>query len=303
MSPVVRAPLVWVLLLVACLTAFVALAWWGRPGAHWLEVDASIVGGAVATWFGVQFGRAALKRLRERAAVGGPDDRGRPGDGAFVVLAGVLQTMTPLRTPFTGVEAVAYGYKAWRRERWGKSEKNTVEVAYWWGEGSAPCTLLTRAGSFAVRSRLELDLWSAMVENTVVAQDHFAAFMQSATPEVGPVAIARLGFDWDTPLDGLVRRDRQRQVDSPSLSALTLHEWVVTPGEPVVLMGRYSAARGGLVHDEGAGRPLRVLKGDIATVRAQLLSGATSYGVLSLVALGVAVMLAGSILGWHDVGF
>lgn len=52
--------------------------------------------------------------------------------------------------------------------------------AYWWGEGSAPCTLLTRAGSFAVRSRLELDLWSAMVENTVAAQDHFAAFMEGA---------------------------------------------------------------------------------------------------------------------------
>lgn len=68
-------------------------------------------------------------------------------------------------------------------------------------------------------------------------------------------------------------------------------------------MGRYSAARGGLVHDERAGRPLRVLKGDTTTVRAQLLSGATSYGVLSLVALGVAVMLAGSIVGWHDLGF
>jgi hypothetical protein len=303
MSPLVRSLLVWLLLLVACLAAFITLAWWARPGASWLEVQGAVLGGAVMMWVGVQFGRAALKRLRERVAVGGPDATGRPEDGAFVVLAGVLQTMTPLRTPFTGVEAVAYGYKAWRRERWGRSEKNTREVAYWWGEGSAPCTLLTPAGSFAVRSRLELDLWSAMVENTVAAQDHFAAFMRDATPEVGPVAIARPGFDWDTPLDGLVRRDKQRQVDSPSFGALKLHEWVVTPGEPVVLMGRYSAVRGGLVHDDRAGRPLRVLKGDVAAVRSQLQSGATSYGVLSLVALGIAAMLAGSLLGWHDLGF
>jgi hypothetical protein len=48
---------------------------------------------------------------------------------------------------------------------------------------------------------------------------------------------------------------------------------------------------------------LGVLKGDTDAVRSQLLKGGLVYGVLSAVALGVAALLAGSILGWHDLGF
>ena len=88
-----------------------------------------------------------------------------------------------------------------------------------------------------------------------------------------------------------------------TLSELTLHEWVVAPGEPVVLMGRYSAARGGLVHDNRKGRPLRVLKGDTDTVQSQLLKGGLAYGTLAALALAGAALLAGSILGWHALGF
>jgi hypothetical protein len=71
-----------------------------------------------------------------------------------------------------------------------------------------------------------------------------------------------------------------------------MHEWVVAPGEPVVLMGRYSAQRGGLVHDDRRGRPLRVLKGDVTEVQRQLRTGALAYGALSLAALGVATVSA-----------
>jgi hypothetical protein len=162
---------------------------------------------------------------------------------------------------------------------------------------------MTRAGNFEIRSRLELELWSALVENTAAAQAHFAAFMRGVEPVVGKAGIARPGFDWDAPLDGPLRRDKLRQTDPPPLSELTLHEWVIEPEEPVVLMGRYSAARGGLVHDDRTGRPLRVLKGDMDAVRSQLLKGGLAYGVLSAVALAVAALLASSILGWHDLGF
>ncbi len=193
--------------------------------------------------------------------------------------------MAPLTTPFTGQAAVAYGYKAWRRET-KPGSKNSFDIAYWWGEGSTPCSLLTRAGSFEIRSRLELELWSALVENTAAAQAHFAAFMRGVEPVVGKAGIARPGFDWDAPLDGPLRRDKLRQADPPPLGELTLHEWVIAPGEPVVLMGRYSASRGGLVHDDRTGRPLRVLKGDTDAVRSQLLKGGLVYGVLSAVALG-----------------
>ncbi len=303
MTHIVRSLVVWILLLAACIAAFVALWVWSGTVGHWSDVGGPLVGGALAAWFGVQFGRAAFKRLRERAAVGRADDVGRPGDGAFVVVRGTLQAMAPLTTPFTGQAAVAYGYKAWRRERSGPSQKNTWEIAYWWGEGSTPCSLLTRQGTFEVRSRLELELWSSLVENTAAAQAHFAAFMRGVSPEVGKAGIARPGFDWDAPLDGPLRRDKLRQADPPPLAELTLHEWVIAPGEPVVLMGRYSAARGGLVHDDRTGRPLRVLKGDTESVRSQLLKGAFAYGVLSAAALGIAALLAGSILGWHDLGF
>ena len=303
MSHIVRALVVWVLLLAGCVAAFVALWLWSGTQARWLDVEGPIAGGAGAAWFGVQFGRAAFKRWRERAAVGRADEGGRPGDGAFAVVRGTLQAVAPMTTPFTGQPAVAYGYKAWRREKSEPSQKSTWEVAYWWGEGSTPCALLTRHGSLDVRSRMELEQWSSFVENTATAQAHFAAFMRGVSPEVGKAGIARPGFEWDAPLDGTLRRDKLRQPDPPPLSALTLHEWVIAPGEPVVLMGRYSAARGGLVHDDRKGRPLRVLRGDTDAVRLQLLKGALAYGGLSVIALAIAALLAGSILRWHDLGF
>jgi hypothetical protein len=303
MTHIIRALVVWVLLFACCIAAFVALWLWSPQRVDVVAAEAPILGGAIAAWFGVQFGRASVKRLRERRAVGRADDVGRPRDGEFVVARGTLSCAAPLATPFSGKAAAAYGYKAWRREKSGPSQKNTWEIAYWWGEGSAPCSLLTRHGSFEVRSRLELELWSSLVENTAAAQAHFAAFMRSVNPDVGTAGIARPGFDWDAPLDGPLRRDKLRQADPPPLGELTLHEWVIAPGEPVVLMGRYSATRGGLVHDDRTGRPLRVLKGDTASVRSQLLKAALGYGALSALALAGATLLAGSILGWHRLGF
>lgn len=301
MSHIVRALIVWALLFVCCVAVYVALWRWSGTQARWLDVEGPIVAGAIAAWFGVQFGRAAVKRLRERAAVGRADEGGRPGDGEFAVVRGTLQTMTPMTTPFTAQPAVAYGYRAWRRER-EPGSKSSFDIAYWWGEGSTPCSLLTPQGSFDVRSRLEIEAWSAFVENTATARAHFDAFMRGVAPVVGKAGIARPGFDWDTPLDAALRRDKLRQSDPPPLSELTLHEWVIAPGEPVVLMGRYSASRGGLVHDDRKGRPLRVLKGDTDAVRSQLLKGALAYGALAVVALAVAALLAGSLLRWHDLG-
>lgn len=302
MTHIVRALLVWALLLVCCAAAFIALWLWRGADASWLEVEGPVVGGSIAAWFGVQFGRASFKRLRERLAVGRADDGGRPRDGQFVVARGILQCVSPLVTPFSGVAAVAYGYRAWRRERQPGS-KNSVDIAYWWGEGSTPCSLLTTRGTFEVRSRLEIESWSSIVENTATARAHFDAFMPGVAPVVGKAGIARPGFDWDAPLDGALRRDKLRQSDPPPLPELTLHEWVIAPGEPVVLMGRYSAARGGLVHDDRKGRPLRVLEGDTNAVRSQLLKAALAYGTLSLLALAVVALLAGSILRWHELRF
>ena len=297
MSHILRALVVWALLFAGCVAVFTAFAWWSQPSAHWLEVGGTILGGAIAAWFAVQFGRAAWKRLRERVAVGRADEVVRPQDGARVVVRGVLTSTSPLTTPFSGRPAVAYGYKAWRREQTGPSRKTTSEVAYWWGEGSTPCTLLTPHGALEVRSRLELDLWSSLVDNTPEARAGFDRFLAGVRPDVTKAGIVRPGFAWDTPLDGTLRRDRVRQPDPPPLADLFLHEWAVAPDEPVVLMGRYSAARGGLVHDERTGRPLRVLKGSVETVRSQLRQGAIGYGVAALLALGVAAVFAGSLKG------
>lgn len=85
--------------------------------------------------------------------------------------------MTPMTTPFTGQPAVAYGYRAWRHERQRRGE-NSFDIAQWWGEGSTPCSLLTARGSFEVRSRLEIEAWSSIVENTATARAHFDAFMR-----------------------------------------------------------------------------------------------------------------------------
>ena len=297
MSAIVRAFVVWLLLLAGCMVAFVVFTRWARPDAIWLDVEPTIMGGVLASWFGIQFGRAAAKRLRERAAVGRADDVERPRDGEYVVARGVLKTTMPLTTPFSGRSAVAYVYKAWRRERSGPSQKNTWEIAHWWGEGSAPCTLVTARASLEVRSRLELDAWHSAIENDDTARSNFAAYMQGVTPVVGKAGIARPGFEWDLPLDGVLRRDRLRQPDPPPLGDLTLHECAVAPDEPVVLIGRYSAARGGLVHDDKAGRPLRALKGDAAAVQSGLMKGALVYGSLAMACLAGAAAFAAVLAG------
>jgi hypothetical protein len=303
MNHIVRSVAVWIGLLAACVVVFAGIRVYAGGHGHPVDDAGAMLSGAIALWFGVQFGRASVKRLREWRAVGRADEVGRPQDGEFVVARGTLQCAAPLTTPFSGVPAAAYAYKAWRREKSGASTKNTWEIAYWWGEGSAPCTLFTRSGSLEVRSRLWLEAWSARVDNTERARSHFAAFLQGVQPTVQKAGIVVPGFEWDGPLDGPLRRDKMRQVDPPPVEALELHEWVVAPNEPVVLMGRYSTQRGGLVHDDRRGRPLRVLKGDVTEVQRQLRTGALAYGALSLAALAIAAVLAGSLLRWHDLTF
>ena len=195
-----------------CLAAFVIL-WWTTQGGGALLLDQNaVLGGSLAAWFGVQFGRASLKRLRERAAVGRADDPGRPGDGEFVVARGVLQTTTPMTTPFSGQAAVAYGYKVWRREKEDGTKKQSWRNHVLVGRGS--CTLFTRQGSYAIS---RASSWI------------FARFLQDVQPEVLKAGIARPGFDWDMPLDGPLRRDRMRQSDPPPLEDLLFHEWWSRP--------------------------------------------------------------------------
>lgn len=301
MNHVARALIGWIALFAICQTAMVVAWAFSSPTGTPLDIAGGLIAGAFTTWLGVQFARASTKRWRERAAVGRADEIGRPRDGEFVVARGILHTTTPLLTPFSRRPAVAYAYKAWRRERRGPG-RNTQEVVYWWGEGSAPCSLLTRQGTLEVRSRLWLEMWSAQVENTPAAQAAFDTFMRGTQPDVMTAGVLHTGFDWNAPLDGLLRRDRTRE-DPPPLSELTLTEWVVAPDEQVVLMGRYSDARGGLVHDDARGRPLRVLKGDVREVRAQLRTGALTYGLLSLLAFAATFLLAGTGLGWHEIRF
>ncbi|WP_239490736.1 hypothetical protein [Luteitalea sp. TBR-22] len=302
MNHIVRAFAVWVGIYAGCLTALGALWFWKGPEDSTIPEEGALLGGTIALWFAVMFGRAAVKRLRERAAVGRADDVDRPVDGEFVVARGTLQCAAPLVSPFTGVPVAAYNYKAWRREVRGPGTKTSVEIAYWWGEGSAPCSLMTRRGTLELRSRPWLDFWSAGVPNTDESRGHFSRFMHGvqAEPQQGGIVVP--GFEWDAGLDGPLRRDKAKTTHVP-LEELQFTEWTLSPGEPVVVIGRYSAQRGGVIHDDRKGRPLRVLKGDAETVRAALGQGATAYGVLSLLALGVSAFFAASILRWHDLAF
>lgn len=63
MSHVLRALLVWALLLAGCVVLFIALSLWPGAERSWLGVEGPVVGGSIAAWFGVQFGRAASSLL------------------------------------------------------------------------------------------------------------------------------------------------------------------------------------------------------------------------------------------------
>ncbi len=190
---------------------------------------------------------------------------------------------------------MAYTYRAWRKES-REMDDSSWEIAYWWGEGSVPCTLLTRHGSLRLLTRPTIDTRAHEVRNTEQAREAFAHFLRGQPTTVVTSGLMLPGFDWNAPLDVPLRRDKIRSDPPPALKVLTFEEAVLSPGEPVVVMGRYSAAQGGLLHDEANSRPLRAFKGDTEKVRGHLRSGATAYGALALVALVVTALFTAQML-------
>lgn len=305
MHPHARVAIEWIVVYVLCLAGFVG-AWYASATPDTtLPLDGTGLFGVLAAWVGVQAARAAVTRWRERAAVASASRFGPLRDGDLVVARGTLHAESPLITPFSGVPAVAYEYKAYRRERRRSDRVDLYRVDHHWGDASVPCALVTPQGAIPVRSRLRLDLPYQPIDNTPGVRANFEAFRRRAQPVVtsSSFLVVHPGFPWDAALDDVLRRDGTRDEPAPPLADLSLEERMVALDEPVVLVGRISDARGGLVHDDRRGRPLRVLKGDAEDVRAELRTSALTFTILSGLAFAVALVLAGSALGWHELGF
>jgi hypothetical protein len=279
------------------LVAFTA-AWYlffrGRVEPPALFVFAAVAGllGAIAVGLVWSFVlRARERRALARAVAGLPLEDGRFGAAAGRVQASGLRTLT---APFSGRPALAYEYQVyrWKRTGSGRHASRDQQFAYD-GCGLAPCAIRTPTAKVRLLGMPHMDELPALELPGSEAPPRVTEFLASTRFEEVPRGALRAAFRSAmarvTDEAEEIRRDTRIGEAVTDLSAWTLAERVIAPGEEVCVVGRFAAGRGGLVPPAiGSGETLRVLKGDPATVARSLRSRMWTTAVLGTVALAAA---------------
>ncbi|HSP15300.1 MAG TPA: hypothetical protein VLV78_11160 [Thermoanaerobaculia bacterium] len=255
---------------------------------------AAVVGGGVA-WLGVAYfagiwQKNTAARIIRRGLDGEP-----PRDGEkFAAIGRITPTGSPLTSPLSRSSCVAYKYEITDGD-----PDNTVR--YYDGFALAPSVIQT--GKQAVRLLAWGDL--KLSWNTVPASQakaHAEEYIGKTEIREPPILNLRQSFvDLQAIYrddDGSVRWD-QRGLRPPldtgkpiDMSTATYREMLLRPGDPVCVIGSYSAQRGGIVPSSSPlvdPVTLEVGEPEVFTKRASV--GAVGYSIGGVIFLG-AVLVA-----------
>lgn len=208
---------------------------------------------AILLWFsiGYIFGirdRQAEARLMKQALAGE-----RPADGEKIAVIGTISaSMDILEAPMSRRRCVAYEYKAMAAST---SPDDTSEgFAAIEGMALTPATIDGPRGAIRLLAVPELAFKDEVLTRVehydnlreylaqTEFQQHFGIDLKRDLGQLRSV----LADD-----DGRIRFDIQRREDF-EVNALMMKEKILAPGDKVVAIGRYSAARNALVHDDDA---------------------------------------------------
>ena len=209
------------------------------------------------------------RRMLLGAMVGQP-----PQDGKWVAVSGPIRSLNPLRTPITGVSAIAYSYEMYRMER---SGKNTSKVTYYEGKALTPSTIASKQGAIRLLAVPTLDVPSEDPEGQL-ARSNATQYVQTTTFEKS----TRQPFGTDKEAeddDGMYRVDKKSSDREVDVADLRLEEKHIKQGETVCAFGLYSAQRGGLVPHPNWSKPVRLMRGDANAVADQLRNRMIRYSI------------------------
>jgi hypothetical protein len=230
----------------------------------------------------------AFRALRERSMLTGHALK----DGAWIAVAGRVQTVDPLTGPLSGESVAAYDYRIIGESGQGRSHT----VANWFdGKGLARMAIVTPHGAVRIFTVPSLDdLAPADVDHSRAirnATEHVrtAQFAKRDTAKDRQAAMAR---EWDDD-DGVFRIDKAYTAADADLSkpGFRFEERHLKNGDNVCAFGVYSSARGGIVNDERWARRARIVRGTAEEMARGLAARAVRHVVGGLILLVPAFAL------------
>lgn len=290
-----RTCLLWIL---SCIGASAAFAFYLRqfgmldPQLWWAAGGAGVCSVLSLSYLLVIRTTAKERSMLLQAMIGTP-----PKDGEWVAVSGPIRSIEPLRTPLTGVSAVAYEYDIYRIERRGSGRNSSSsKYSYYDGKALASSTISARQGTVRLLAVPTLDIkmeefhTPAVIANAkqYVSETHFQT---RQTPKDHRVGVEQESTDDD----GIFRVDKRTYTDDDvEIADCTLAERSIKQGETVCAFGLYSSARGGLIPHPNWAKQGRLMRGDANTVAAQLRTriikyvfgilffGAAAFGIVKL---------------------
>ena len=258
-----RGCLISLLILAACFGGYWYLLH-GRvePPAFWWATGVA----SFFMWISVGALQTAVTSARDASRVSSESSFGGYGgeqfeDGATVTVVGHIRTIgSSLRAPFSGNPAVLYNYDI---DHISHSGSDSSEVKDYSGFAMAPCAIDSPHGSVRILGFPLLEGFPKSSFDTEAGRRNAAAYLESTplTDMQGfhPGTIYHEIKELLTDDDGQFRKD-WKMTEDRDLTDKHLSEQIVAPGDQVCAIGRWSAAKHGLVPPSGA--VIRLLRGD-----------------------------------------
>jgi ankyrin repeat protein len=209
--------------------------------------------------------KSAVEAIRTGSSSVSPGIIEPPKDGEVITVAGHIRAVgASLRAPFSGKPAVLYSYEIQHYGSQGGGESGIVKD--YSGFALNPCAVDTPRGPIRILGFPMLEGFAKELMASDVATSNAVAYLGSTEfadmTGLKVRAMYREIKDLMTDDDGQVRKD-WRMTDDPDVADKSLYEQIVSPGEQVCVIGRYSAEKRGVVPDVAHGNPLRLVQGDL----------------------------------------
>jgi hypothetical protein len=233
-----------------------------EPPAFWWATGVA----SFFMWISISTLQGAFIAARDAARVSSESSFGGYGgeqfaDDAMATVVGHIRAVgSSLHAPFSGKAAVLYSYDI---DHISRSNNDTDDVKDFSGFALAPCAIDSPHGSVRIFGFPMLEGFPKSSYDTDEGRKNATAYLQSTplTDMQGfhPGMIFHEIKELLTDDDGQLRKD-WKMTEDRDLSDKHLSEQVVEPGDQVCAIGRWSAARHGLIPP--AGGVIRLLQGD-----------------------------------------
>jgi hypothetical protein len=228
--------------------------WWATGVASFfMWISASSVQGALAS------ARDAM-RVSSESSFGGFGGEQFEDDAMATVVGHIRAVGLPLHAPFSGTSAVLYSYEIDHVSRGAKETTNVMDYS---GFALAPCAIDSPHGSIRILGFPLLEGFAKRSYDTDEGRKNATAYLDATALKdmqgFHPGTIFHEVKELLTDDDGQFRKD-WKMTEDRDLTSKYLHEQIVTPGDQVCAIGRWSAAKHGLIPP--AGGVIRLLQGD-----------------------------------------